>query len=153
MLSLYEFKTVQGWSKTFWDFLYTIVATYPPNPSPEVRKDTLNLLISLRSVLPCPKCRRHFKENMTISPLTEETVETRDNLFNWVSGLHNLINKNNGKRMLCSEEAKQSIHDRLSYNDYLYGWGNPLIINTEYVIVSVTIITIILLIFYLGKGF
>lgn len=51
------------WGRSFWEFLDTIVATFPKDhPTPEHRIAVYDLMLSLRSLLPCPNCRRHYVE-------------------------------------------------------------------------------------------
>jgi hypothetical protein len=51
------------WGRSFWEFLDAIVATFPKeNPSPEHKKAVYDLMHSLRYLLPCPTCRKHYAE-------------------------------------------------------------------------------------------
>jgi len=51
------------WGRSTWEFLDTIVATYPhENPSLEHKHSVLSLMDSLLILLPCPTCRNHYKE-------------------------------------------------------------------------------------------
>jgi hypothetical protein len=144
----YQFKTKQGWSKPYWDFLYIIAYTYPDNPNEQVKKDTKNMLYSLRSLIPCSVCRNHYRKNLINYPPTNKTVCNSNNLFNWISNIHNQVNKSLGKKVLTKDEAKKETYKRLENLDYLYGWGNPIIINSKHFVIAVIIITIIGISYY-----
>lgn len=49
------------WGRSFWEFLDAIVATFPKDsPSIEHRNAVYELMQSLRYLLPCPVCRKHY---------------------------------------------------------------------------------------------
>lgn len=51
------------WGRNTWEFLEMIVITYPENDPSQEKKDAVyNLLESLGELLPCERCRTHYKE-------------------------------------------------------------------------------------------
>lgn len=51
------------WGRSFWEFLDAVIATFPrENPSTEQRNAVYDMMQSLRHLLPCPVCRRHYNE-------------------------------------------------------------------------------------------
>lgn len=49
------------WGRSFWEFLDAIVATFPKDsPSIEHRNAVYEMIQSLRYLLPCPVCRKHY---------------------------------------------------------------------------------------------
>jgi hypothetical protein len=67
------------WGRPFWDFLDAIVATFPrDNPSAEHRSAVFELLTSLRVLLPCPTCRKHYNDFVQKHPLDNALVSRRD---------------------------------------------------------------------------
>ncbi len=104
------------WGNYAWGFIDSIALSYPINPSHDTQKEYKLFFDSLKYVLPCPKCRNHYKENLERFPL-DEALKSRSNLIKWVIDIHNTINKSNGKRILSYEEAKKRMNGEfvLSY--------------------------------------
>ena len=51
-----------AWGKSTWQFIETIIATYPrDSPSIEHRDHVYHFLDSLGYLLPCADCRNHYK--------------------------------------------------------------------------------------------
>lgn len=51
------------WGRSYWEFLDAIVATFPKdNPSVEHRNAVYEMMRSLRILLPCPVCRKHYAD-------------------------------------------------------------------------------------------
>lgn len=51
------------WGRSYWEFLDAIVATFPKdNPPVDHRNAVYDLLNSLRFLLPCPTCRKHYAD-------------------------------------------------------------------------------------------
>jgi hypothetical protein len=66
------------WGRSFWEFLDAIVATFPKdNPSIEQRNAVRDLLQSLRYLLPCPTCRKHYNDFVNSHPLDHALVSRR----------------------------------------------------------------------------
>ena len=60
------------WGKPTWEFLDMIVATYPlENPTEDRKNAVFELMDSLLILLPCPKCRLHYKEFRKHHSLTD----------------------------------------------------------------------------------
>lgn len=58
------------WGRSFWEFLDAIVATFPrDNPAIEHRNAVYELMQSLRFLLPCPVCRKHYCDFLQRNPL------------------------------------------------------------------------------------
>merc|ERR1711964_225539 len=47
-----------------WDFLHSVTVDYPEDPTPEEQEAAQKLVTSLKTMLPCGKCRKHFGENI-----------------------------------------------------------------------------------------
>ena len=66
------------WGRSFWEFLDAIIATYPrENPSAEQHAAVRDLLQSLRYVLPCPTCRKHYNDFVQTHPLDQALASRR----------------------------------------------------------------------------
>tara|TARA_A100001015_G_scaffold313947_1_gene422330 strand:+ start:4199 stop:4801 length:603 start_codon:yes stop_codon:yes gene_type:complete len=77
------------WGKSAWLFLYNCVLSF------EGDMDNLKSWISMcQHVLPCPDCRRDFKDYLQKNPLPDTLYE----IFNWLHILEENIAKKLGKR-------------------------------------------------------
>ena len=85
------------WGRSFWEFLDAIVATYPrENPSAEQQNAVRDLLQSLRHVLPCPTCRRHYNEFVHTHP-PDAALSSRRSLLGFYFTLKKDIAVRTGK--------------------------------------------------------
>jgi hypothetical protein len=134
------------WGKEGWHFIHFIALAYPTNPTNEDKENYLKFINSLSDVLPCPFCGKHFKENMEQMP---PKLENKESFFNWTVDMHNLVNRDNGKREFSYEEAKEELQKKA--NSTIKS-----IINTEFnandiakgVSLSISLITIIIMFSY-----
>jgi hypothetical protein len=134
------------WGKEGWHFIHFIALAYPTNPTNEDKENYLKFINSLSDVLPCPFCSKHFKENIEQMP---PKLENKESFFNWTVDMHNLVNRDNGKREFSYEEAKKELQKKA--NSTIKN-----IINTEFnandiakgVSLSISLITIIIMFSY-----
>ena len=52
--------------------------------------------MSLQHVLPCEKCKEHYKQNIQTYDLNN-SLGSRQELVKWLIDLHNDVNRDNGK--------------------------------------------------------
>jgi hypothetical protein len=90
------------WGREGWKFIHWVALTYPHKPTEKDKKNYLRFFESLQDVLPCPICAEHFKQNMKDHPIN---LESNKQLFNWTVEMHNLVNKQNGKKTLTFDQA------------------------------------------------
>ncbi len=86
------------WGPGTWHFLHTMSFNYPVNPSREDKRRYRDFIYSLRYVLPCGKCRKNLKRNLSELPLMDRHMESRDTFSKYVYQLHEKINKMLGKQ-------------------------------------------------------
>ena len=86
------------WGKEGWRFIHFVAITYDPSK----KEEFLNFFQNLPKILPCPVCGKHFKENMAKLPPRMESNQT---LFEWTVDMHNLVNKENGKKIYTYDQA------------------------------------------------
>jgi hypothetical protein len=100
------------WGKYVWVSIHVIALGYPDKPSEEDKKHYKEYFLNLWKVLPCYKCSinylRHLEELPIDNSLTDNTA-----LFKWTVDLHNIVNKETGKRIVPYEEALE-IYTRLA---------------------------------------
>lgn len=80
------------WGPHFWTTLHTIAEFYPENPTEEDIQSFENLFNSLKYLLPCEKCKLHYRElQLHARPFSQaEAVKI-------VNDLHDKVNSRLGK--------------------------------------------------------
>ena len=92
------------WGKYFWDCLHLAALGYPENPSSQERIDYIEFVKYFGKVLPCSKCRNNFLRHMDELPI-ELYMFGRVQFFDWTVRLHNIVNRENGKKEWTYDEA------------------------------------------------
>ena len=64
-----DYKSPSGmltrvWGPSLWFFLHTVSFNYPENPTEDDKRNYHNFFDSLKHVLPCEKCKDHYKQNI-----------------------------------------------------------------------------------------
>jgi hypothetical protein len=97
------------WGKEGWRFIHFVAVTYQPSK----KEEYLKFFQNLPEILPCPVCGEHFKENMAKLPPRMESNQT---LFEWSVDMHNLVNKENGKKIYTYDQAyKEMFPEKKGY--------------------------------------
>ena len=86
------------WGKEGWRFIHFVAVTYQPSK----KEEYLKFFQNLPEILPCPVCGEHFKQNMAKLPPRMDSNQT---LFEWSVDMHNLVNKENGKKIYTYDQA------------------------------------------------
>ena len=81
------------WGPALWHSLHTMSFNYPVNPTSTDKKHYMDFIYSLRSVLPCGKCRKNLKNNFKKLPLRMEDMKSRDTFSKYIFELHEVINQ------------------------------------------------------------
>jgi hypothetical protein len=124
------------WGPHGWKFIHYITLGYPNNPSKYDKEKYYNFFMSLAEVIPCNICANHFKENLKITPLDDESLKNKESLMIWGINMHNHVNKKNGKKIFPIKEAIKAIiesddtHLKLEDSTELNKYSRPK--NTEY---------------------
>jgi hypothetical protein len=92
------------WGPHQWFMMHTISFTYPENPSPYDKRIYNDYYSSLKDVLPCDACKKHYNTFIMQHPLGPHLDKRRD-LIQWVIDIHNFVNKNTGKPELSFDEV------------------------------------------------
>ena len=123
------------WGPQAWTFLHTINFNYPENPTNRDKHNYFNFFYSLKHVLPCETCKKHYEENSTD---LENNLDNRDELVKWLIDIHNNVNKTNNKKIYTYDEV---------YNEYNQLYEQTNTINN--MIIFVIIIIVFIMIFFL----
>jgi len=95
------------WGPSLWHYLHTMSFNYPVNPSNNDKKYYKDFIINLKNVLPCKYCRINLIKNFKINPLEYKCMKNRTTFSKYIYNLHELINKNLGKKSnLTYEDVK-----------------------------------------------
>jgi hypothetical protein len=92
------------WGPHLWFMLHVISFEYPENPTEYDKRIYHDFYTSLKDVIPCEMCKKHYREHIHKYPLTPH-LDTRDNLVKWVIQVHNFVNTSLGKPTLTVPEV------------------------------------------------
>lgn len=90
------------WGPPLWRLLHTLAEQLGKQPVPSLsvdeRRACIQLLKSIESVLPCEKCKQHYKAWRQKNPPDKfgQGVELRNATRTWLWALHSEINQENG---------------------------------------------------------
>jgi hypothetical protein len=99
------------WGKNAWIFLNSIALTYDNKNKDEYVK----FLNQLQYVLPCLKCREHFKNNLL--SLTDNDMENKETFLNWLLKVRNSIYIEQHRPLKTKNESIAEIFNK-GYNNY-----------------------------------
>ena len=94
------------WGPNGWEFMHYVALAYPDNPTEKDKKDYFIFYTNLQNILPCPRCRNNYKENLKQFPL-EQALMNSESLFKWTVDIHNEVNKETNKELFSYEKAIQ----------------------------------------------
>lgn len=81
------------WGPSGWFFCDSICLSYPNKPTKQQKQYYKNFFYSLEYVLPCMKCRIHFKEFLKRFPLNDHILSHKKYLIMWFLHAHNNVNR------------------------------------------------------------
>ncbi len=92
----------ENWGRQGWHFIHSVMVNYPDDPTEADKKKYKSFINSIPSVLPCPICGEHFKENLKKMP---PDYASNESMWKWSVDVHNEVNKANKKPALSYDEA------------------------------------------------
>ena len=87
------------WGPHLWYVMHIISFEYPQQPSEYDKRIYHDFYTSLKDVIPCQDCRKHYREFITRYPISPH-LDSRGSLIKWVIQVHNFVNKSLGKEEL-----------------------------------------------------
>ena len=81
------------WGPKAWFIMYSVALTYPHKPSLEDKINTKTFYVTIGKVLPCEKCRLNFSVHLEKFPITNDTLDNRRSLVDWLININNEVNK------------------------------------------------------------
>lgn len=100
------------WGPALWRSLHIVALGYPDNCADEatrdmVRYDYKQFYENFWRVIPCKKCSVNYRQHLQELPPIDNYLSCRNDLFTWTVALHNIVNKELGKREYSVEEARE----------------------------------------------
>ncbi len=92
------------WGPIFWMTIHIVALGYSDSPSYSEKRAAKEFYEGLQFLIPCPKCKEHYRENLKLHPITP-SLDNRRDLFKWTVKMHNIVNKQLGKAEVTEEEA------------------------------------------------
>lgn len=105
------------WGPVFWNTINILAINYPEKPNIQDQNNITSFLTNLKNILPCEKCRNHYKENIEKFPISQ-ALTSRSNFIKWVIDIHNSINKTHGKKVLTYDEGLYEMKKNVFGEEY-----------------------------------
>ena len=86
------------WGPHGWFLFDSICLSYPNNPTKTYKDQYKYFFYTLPYILPCNKCRTHFKEYIQKYPLNDNILNSKNNLIKWIISAHNNVKRINHKK-------------------------------------------------------
>ena len=99
------------WGPSQWHVLHTMSFNYPVNPTPQDKRNYRNYILSLKTVLPCGKCRDNLRKNFIKLPLLKKHMKSRQTFSKYIYDLHELINDMLGKKSGLSYDQVRNTYE------------------------------------------
>ena len=128
------------WGNFFWKTMHYITLSYPENPDENHKENVKLFFSSMQTLLPCENCRHHFTELLKTNPLTDNILQSKYNLINWLLNIHNNVNVRLNKKEWSYDEfiKHYSISNANQENDNKFLQISTIL----FLIVAITIIVI-----------
>jgi hypothetical protein len=96
------------WGPHYWKMLSTTAANYPIRADVDTQNCMVNFLRGLFLTIPCASCSNHYKGYIEKNKdRLDEICSSRNNLFNFITDLHNMVNGRTGKPQFSYEQARK----------------------------------------------
>lgn len=92
------------WGPFMWFILHIITFNYPENPTSFDKQSYRDFFNSLKYVIPCDQCRKHYTKNIQEHPITPH-LDSKKYLIEWLIKIHNLVNISLNKKVYTTEEV------------------------------------------------
>ena len=92
------------WGPFFWHTIHIVALGYPEKPNYSQKKAAKEFFESLVFLIPCEVCRKHYSQNLAITPITQY-LDRRQDLLKWTIDLHNKVNESLKKPRLLESEV------------------------------------------------
>jgi len=138
---------VDFWGPGAWKFIHSISFAYPEVPDEVDKQNMYQFLISLAYVLPCDRCRKHYK-NWLKSNSPINAVSSRNTLSHWFVDLHNQINMRKHKPFFPFEKVKATYDNNVCHTNQT---RNCVLFFFKYLFLSLGVAVLIVLLIKFAK--
>ena len=94
-----------NWGPHLWKSIHYIALGFPVKPSAIDKANYKSFYMKLPDVLPCFSCAENYKRHLSEIPPIDEFLTSNTRLFEWTWRLHNIVNKELGKKRISLEAA------------------------------------------------
>ena len=96
------------WGPHLWKSIHYIALGYPDDkPTETDRESYKDFFMNFHKVVPCVKCAKNYIRHLREVPAIDEYLSSNTRLFEWTWMLHNIVNKELGKRVVSLDAAKK----------------------------------------------
>ena len=92
------------WGPPAWHFLHSITFNYPEKPTWKDKSNYYDFFHNLQNILPCDTCQENYRKHLKEYPISPY-LDSKKTLVEWLIHIHNLVNKDNNKPLLSSNEV------------------------------------------------
>ena len=92
------------WGPHFWFVLHFVTFNYPDNPTTYDKHSYKLFFESIKDILPCEKCRKHYRNHLSQNPL-EVALDKRIDLIKWLIQIHNNVNRSTNKPIYSLQDV------------------------------------------------
>lgn len=103
------------WGPHAWRFMHAVALTYPVQPTEQDKRAAFQFFSALEHLLPCEACKLNYTKELKMFPLVE-ALESKQQLNEWLTALHNSVNKRLNKPVMTPEQVLQYVFEK-SKND------------------------------------
>lgn len=96
-------NTLSVYGPKLWHTIHTFAANF--NPATD-KNSFVMFVISVSELIPCQKCKVHFKLNLKKFPINQY-LDSREKIFLWSYLMHNEVNELQGKKSPPFKECKR----------------------------------------------
>jgi hypothetical protein len=94
------------WGPHLWYVMHIISFSYPREPSEYDKRAYHDFYQSLKDVIPCDVCKKHYSKYITEYPISPH-LDNKETLIKWVIQVHNFVNISTGKPTYTPVEVLQ----------------------------------------------
>jgi FAD-linked sulfhydryl oxidase len=127
------------WGPPAWIFLHSITESYPRKPNLKKQRETKIFFKILGEMLPCYTCKINYRKHLKELPITDKVVSSRDDLANWLIGIHNKVNESKHQAKMDLKEMRDKY---LQYSKTIFSSGINLIILIFIIIITLSLLSI-----------
>jgi hypothetical protein len=143
------------WGPALWTALHSITFNYPDYPTAQDKYNHAVFFHSLKNILPCETCQKHFRQGIEQSMPVEPALESRDKLTRWLVDFHNKVNQRIGKPVVSYESVRdkyEAMRGKCQLPAACNVTARKKTDNLLYLVIFLLLFVIMLVLFYLSRS-